>query len=141
MIEKLTQRVNLSRNMYSRVLSRTAALLGTAMILQTRSLMASPQPSPHRVQVVRYADRRFAPATVEVAAGKPFFLRIVNGSTEPIEFESFKLHREKVVAPGETVVVQLPALKPGNYDFFDDFHETVPEGKIVVVGAATEGSR
>ena len=58
-------------------------------------------------------------------------IKVVNGSTETIEFESFKLNREKAVTPGETIIVHLPALSPGTYDFYDDFHQDVPEGTIV----------
>ncbi|MGH7880856.1 MAG: cupredoxin domain-containing protein, partial [Candidatus Binataceae bacterium] len=47
------------------------------------------------------------------------------------EFESFKLNREKAISPGETMIVHLPALSAGSYDFYDDFHQDVPEGSIV----------
>ena len=81
---------------------------------------------------VRFENRRFSPQRVELRAGVPSVLTVVNAGKERIEFESFKLRREKVVEPGQTVVVHLPALRPGSYDFFDDFHEDVPEGEIVV---------
>ena len=35
------------------------------------------------------------------------------------------------MTPGETIIVHLPALSPGTYDFYDDFHQDVPEGTIV----------
>ena len=79
---------------------------------------------------IHYAARHFAPEKIEVPAGKPLTLRVINDSQERIEFESFKLHREKVVEPGTTLVLHLPALKPGTYDFFDDFHEDVHDGQI-----------
>jgi hypothetical protein len=90
----------------------------------------SPQ-KPDTVIEIRFEHHRFSPEKVEVPAGVPLTLRVVNASNERIEFESFKLNREKVVAPSETLVLQLPALRPGNYDFFDDFHTDVPEGTIV----------
>ena len=49
---------------------------------------------------------------------------------DPFEFESFELHRERVIQPGQTITVYLPALKSGRYPFFDDFHKTA-EGAIV----------
>jgi 5,10-methenyltetrahydromethanopterin hydrogenase len=55
----------------------------------------------------------------------------VNSSRETIEFESFSLNREEAVEPGESIMVRLPALRPGKYDFFDDFHQDVPEGAII----------
>ena len=80
---------------------------------------------------LRFEKRRFTPQTITVTANQPLTLRITNASKEPIEFESFKLNREKVVGPGETVVVRLPALRPGSYDFYDDFHQDVPAGSII----------
>jgi Cupredoxin-like domain len=80
---------------------------------------------------IRFADHHFAPRTLVVPAGQPLMLTVVNSSRERIEFESFKLNREKVVGPGETITVRLPALRAGSYDFFDDFHPDVSEGEIV----------
>jgi plastocyanin len=80
---------------------------------------------------LRYADHRFTPASVKVPAGRALTLRVVNASKQTIEFESFKLNREKVLTPGETIIMRLPALSPGSYDFYDDFHEDVPQGHIV----------
>jgi Cupredoxin-like domain len=80
---------------------------------------------------LRFENRRFAPQTITVPANQPVTLRITNASKEAIEFESFKLNREKVVGPGETVIVRLPPLRPGSYDFYDDFHQDVPAGSII----------
>ena len=80
---------------------------------------------------LRFENRRFTPQTITVPANQALTLRITNVSKEPIEFESFKLNREKVVGPGETIVVRLPALRPGSYDFYDDFHQDVPAGSII----------
>ena len=80
---------------------------------------------------LRFENRRFTPQTITVPSNQSIILRITNASKEAIEFESFKLNREKVVGPGETVVVRLPALRPGSYDFSDDFHQHVPAGSII----------
>ena len=80
---------------------------------------------------LRFENHSFTPQTITVPANQSLTLRITNASKEPIEFESFKLNREKVVGPGETVVVRLPALRPGSYDFYDDFHQDVPAGSII----------
>lgn len=93
-------------------LVRTAAAAGTATVL-------------------RYENRHFAPASLSVPAGHAMTLKVVNASNEPIEFESFKLNREVAMTPGETITVHLPALSPGSYDFYDDFHQDVPQGSIV----------
>ena len=80
---------------------------------------------------LRFENRRFTPQTITVPANQALTIRVTNASTEPIEFESFKLNREKVVGPGETITVRIPALRPGSYDFYDDFHQDVPAGSIV----------
>jgi plastocyanin len=80
---------------------------------------------------LRFENHHFMPQTLTVAAGQPFTVSVVNGSNETIEFESFRLNREKALSPGETITVHLPALSPGSYDFYDDFHQDVPEGAIV----------
>ena len=84
-----------------------------------------------KVVELRFENRRFTPQTITVPANQSLTLRITNASGDPIEFESFKLNREKVVGPGETVTVRLPALRPGSYDFYDDFHQDVPTGSII----------
>ncbi|HXZ89105.1 MAG TPA: cupredoxin domain-containing protein [Candidatus Binataceae bacterium] len=84
------------------------------------------------VRELRFENHRFAPQTLTVPAGQALTVRVVNTDKETIEFESFKLNREKAVSPGETITVHLPALSPGSYDFYDDFHQDVPEGAIVV---------
>jgi len=80
---------------------------------------------------LRYEGHRFSPANLTVPAGQAVTIRVVNASNETIEFESFRLNREKAVQPGETVAVRLPALSAGSYDFYDDFHQDVPQGSIV----------
>lgn len=80
---------------------------------------------------LRFENHRFEPQTIAVPANRAFRIKVINASKEPIEFESFKLNRERVVGPGETIIVNVPALSPGSYDFYDDFHDDVPEGAII----------
>ena len=71
------------------------------------------------------------PAEVTVPAGVKAELIIRNEQTTPAEFESTALHREKVIAPGAAVSVFIGPLRPGRYEFFDDFHPAT-RGVIVV---------
>ena len=80
---------------------------------------------------IRFENHHFTPQTLTVPAGQPLALRVTNAGADPIEFESFALNREKVIEPGQTITVHLPSLNPGAYDFYDDFHQEVPEGSIV----------
>jgi plastocyanin len=80
---------------------------------------------------IRFENHHFVPQTLHVIAGQSLVLKVTNASNETIEFESFKLNREIAMTPGEKISVRLPALSPGSYDFYDDFHQDVPEGAIV----------
>jgi plastocyanin len=80
---------------------------------------------------IRFQNHQFNPQTLTVPAGQPLSIKVINASNETIEFESFKLNREKAVSPGESITVGLPALSNGSYDFYDDFHQDVREGSIV----------
>jgi hypothetical protein len=80
---------------------------------------------------IRFHDHHFEPLSLSVPSGQPMIIRVINNSRETIEFESFKLNREKAISPGESINVRLPALTPGSYDFYDDFHQDVPQGTIV----------
>jgi hypothetical protein len=48
-----------------------------------------------------------------------------------MEFESTSLRVEKVIAAGSEGVVNVRALAPGRYEFFDDFHQQT-RGTLVV---------
>jgi heme/copper-type cytochrome/quinol oxidase subunit 2 len=73
---------------------------------------------------LKVKDGHFQPSDLVVKANTPFKIRITNADESSIEFESFSLNREREVAPGQTVTVYLPALAPGTYEFFDDFHKS-----------------
>ena len=112
--------------MCKRFKSLSAGLLAIAAIGLARAAGAQDSATE-----IRFGDHHFAPQTLIVPAGRPLVIKVVNSSKETIEFESFKLNREKAIEPGETITVHLPALSPGSYDFYDDFHQDVPEGSIV----------
>ena len=75
-------------------------------------------------------DGRFDPPELVVPADTAVQLQVTNADQAAIEFESFELHRERVIQPGQTITVYLPALKAGRYPYFDDFHKSA-EGAIV----------
>ena len=77
-------------------------------------------------------NHRFEPAEPHAAANKPFAIEVTNLDSTPAEFESKTLRVEKVIAANSTVSVQIRALAPGRYRFFDDYHEDTTEGFLVV---------
>jgi hypothetical protein len=106
-------------------------ILASSLIVLVAVTLTADARGEDTVVELRFENRRFIPQTITVPANQSLTLRITNASKEPIEFESFKLNREKVVGPGETIIVRLPALRPGAYDFYDDFHQDVPAGSII----------
>ncbi len=74
----------------------------------------------------------FQPDTLQASAGQKVVLVIRNEGKDAIEFESRALRKEKVVAPGREARLELPALKAGEYVFFDEYHEKTGQGRLIV---------
>jgi heme/copper-type cytochrome/quinol oxidase subunit 2 len=109
------------------VIAATAiAVLAILTAFATPSARAADDP-PH----LMFNGTAVQPATLSVPANTPIKLLVTNTSAAAIEFESFELHRERVVQPGQTITVLLPELSPGTYPFFDDFSHGTVKGEIV----------
>jgi hypothetical protein len=67
-------------------------------------------------------NQQFEPSELQVPAGQKIELHVKNTDSRPAEFESFELHREKVVPGGQEVVVFIGPLRAGSYEFFNDFY-------------------
>jgi hypothetical protein len=68
-------------------------------------------------------NHQFEPAQIRGPANKPIVLRVKNLDPTPMEFESGSLRVEKVVTANSDGVINLRPLQPGQYNFFDDFHQ------------------
>jgi plastocyanin len=77
------------------------------------------------------ADGKLTPARIEAPAGKRIRIEVRNTGKGAAEFESVQLRKEKVLAPGAESVVVIAPQSPGEYKFFDDFHQSA-QGVIVV---------
>lgn len=77
------------------------------------------------------ADGKLTPSRIEVPAGKRIRIEVRNTGKGAAEFESVQLRKEKVLAPGAESVVVIAPQAPGEYKFFDDFHQSA-QGVIVV---------
>jgi Cupredoxin-like domain len=76
-------------------------------------------------------DHRFEPSRLPVPAGVKFKLIVRNTDATAEEFESFELHREKVVPAGQDIPVFLGPLDKGEYKFFGDYHQDTAQGVLV----------
>jgi hypothetical protein len=77
-------------------------------------------------------DHRFVPAELTAPANKRIVLEVTNEDKTPAEFESKALRAEKIIAGGAKITLQIRALAPGRYRFFDDYHENTTDGFLVV---------
>jgi heme/copper-type cytochrome/quinol oxidase subunit 2 len=75
---------------------------------------------------------KFSPPEVNVPANQKFQIKVTNNDDTPAEFESHDLKVEKIVVPGGTVTVTAGPLKPGTYQFFDDYHPDDAHGTVTV---------
>jgi hypothetical protein len=92
--------------------------------------------SPSRAQqateiLVTYSKGQFQPSELRAPADKPIAFRVKNLDAKAMEFESKSLRVEKVVAANSEGVINVRALKPGRYEFYDDFNEKA-RGTLVV---------
>ncbi len=110
-----------------RVVSKV--VLGLAIVIGMGAPLAVGEESA-KVSVT-LKDHKFSPAEPTAPAGKPIVIEVENQDKTPAEFESKALRIEKVVPGSGKVTVQVRALSPGRYRFFDDYHEATTEGFLV----------
>lgn len=103
------------------------ALLGTVVLFASGHAKAQQSAS----FAISVKDHRFQPSQISAPANRPISIRVKNLDAAPMEFESVSLRVEKVIAPGSDGVVNVRALAPGRYEFFDDFHQET-RGVLVV---------
>jgi len=95
-------------------------------------LPASPSRAQQATEVqVTYSNGQFQPSELRAPADKPLTVRVKNLDAKAMEFESKALRVEKVVAAKSEGVINVRALKPGRYEFYDDFNEKA-RGALVV---------
>ena len=82
--------------------------------------------------VLTIRNHQFEPTELVVPASARVQLTIRNLDATPAEFESVELRREKVIAGNSEGVVNIGPLRPGRYEFFDDFNRRTARGTIVV---------
>jgi Cupredoxin-like domain len=77
-------------------------------------------------------NHRFQPAEITAPANQPIVIRVKNLDPTPMEFESVSLRVEKVVPGNSEASINIRALAPGSYKFFDDFNKDTGNGVLVV---------
>lgn len=96
--------------------------LATAALIASGATATGARADDMPVIEVTLNDGVVTPRHIEVEAGKPFKLAIRNIGTTAAEFESLRLYKEKVLAPGAESFLVFRKLSPGTYPFFEEFH-------------------
>jgi hypothetical protein len=95
-----------------------------AAICAIAMLPSAPSRAQQATEIrLTYSNGQFQPSEVRAPADKPIAFRVKNMDAKAMEFESTSLRVEKVVAAGTEGVINVRALKPGRYEFYDDFND------------------
>jgi hypothetical protein len=87
-------------------------------------LQGAPASGQQAIEVqLSYSNGAFQPSEVRAPADRPVVFRVKNLDAKAMEFESKSLRVEKVVAAKSEGVINVRPLKPGRYEFYDDFNE------------------
>src|SRR5436305_8548820 len=98
--------------------------LGWAALCALAMLGWSPSQAQQATEIkITYSKGQFQPSQVNAPADRPISFRVKNLDAKAMEFESTSLRVEKVVAAGSEGVINVRALKPGRYEFYDDFND------------------
>ena len=114
---------------------RVARVARVAMATLALALAPNWAGAAHAQEAVTVAisvkDHQFQPAEVHAPANRPLIVRVKNLDPVAMEFESRSLRVEKVVAANSEGVINVRALAPGSYPFFDDFHQQT-RGTLII---------
>jgi heme/copper-type cytochrome/quinol oxidase subunit 2 len=103
----------------------TTRRLSIAAICAIAMFSSAPSHAQQVTEVrLTYSKGQFQPSQVSAPADKPIVFRVKNADDKAMEFESKSLRVEKVVAANSEGLINVRALKPGRYEFYDDFNET-----------------
>jgi hypothetical protein len=114
--------------MHAMTLTRRLALATISATLLSLSAASAQQATEIQIS---YSGGQFQPSEVRAPKDKPLVFRVKNLDAKAMEFESTSLRVEKVVAAKSQGVVNVRALKPGRYEFYDDFNEKA-RGALIV---------
>jgi plastocyanin len=110
---------------------RCVGLLGLLAVILFGLSGAAPAWADQELAVT-ITNHRFEPSEVRAKAGEKIQLKVTNADDAPEEFESSTLNREQLIRPNHTVTIHLPALKPGRYEFYGEFHPKTATGRLII---------
>src|SRR4029077_21294920 len=75
-------------------------------------------------------DHKFTPAELTIPANKRVRLVVKNLDPTPAEFESDDFKAEKIIHAGREVSLTIGPLKPGTYEFHDEYNEAASKSRL-----------
>jgi Cupredoxin-like domain len=106
--------------MSAATMMRQLTLAVGAVVLMVSAPLQAQQAT---VVQVTYRNSSFQPSEVRAPADTPIVVRVKNLDGKAMEFESKSLRVEKVVAANSEGLINVRPLKPGRYEFYDDFND------------------
>ena len=77
-------------------------------------------------------DHKFTPAELTIPANTRVRFQVKNLDATPAEFESDNFKAEKIIPAGQEVTILIGPLKPGTYEFHDEYHEDASKSTLIV---------
>jgi len=98
------------------------------------SLLCLSPLSSHAIETftINIKDHKFDPAELTIPADTKVKLLVMNLDSTPEEFESYELHREKIIRGNSKAIIFVGPLKAGSYPFFGEFNPKTAQGRIIV---------
>ena len=81
--------------------------------------------------VITLKNNQFSPKELTLTANQKVKITVKNEDAAHAEFESYDMHREKVITGKGEIVLYIGPLDPGHYAYFDDFHRDTTTGTII----------
>ena len=77
-------------------------------------------------------DHKFDPTEITIPANTKVKLLVKNLDSTPEEFESYEMHREKIIRGNSQAVIFIGPLEAGSYPFFGEFNQKTAQGRVIV---------
>ncbi len=110
--------------------AQTLASFAAAALLGAGAGAGADGKAPPAIDL-RIRNHLFEPSELVIPAHTKVRLRVHNLDDTPEEFESWELNREKVILGGQTTVIFVGPLSPGEYPFFGEFNPKTAQGKLI----------
>jgi plastocyanin domain-containing protein len=111
---------------------RPYATIGSLLLPLVILLAGRPARADEPPVSLELKGHHFTPTGITIPANTRVRFLVKNLDPTPAEFESDDFPAEKVVPSGQQVTIFVGPLKPGTYEFHDEYNEDVSKTHLVV---------